>query len=269
MPYGAGSGLHLTATPNNTLAYVELDATGVGIYASVSIIRTNTITGAQDTIRGADSVAVGGVSTIVFFDYEAPLNVPIYYTLVADSGDSYTTPAVEIVVSNDVYWIKNITQEAVSTQVHVSDITVTRKAKQLARYDVLGSEFPIVVSDVRASRTGHMKLYTLDADEDDSLLALLEDGSALFFQAPAAARFRDMYFTAGDLTETRPGRRDDVTRIYEFDYEEVESPTTALTSLGFNSWLAVTNFGTWQNVIDKRLSWLAVLNAPYTPSDAP
>lgn len=274
LPHGipvalGGLGLHLVPVPNNTLAYVELDVTGIGLYSTITITRTNTVTGLVTTVRGADTVSTGGASAAVYFDYEAPLNVPVIYTITANTLDVYVADPVTIVVSGNVYWLKNVSREGLSTTVTVSTITVSREARILSKQNVLGRKNPIVVTDVRGGRSGSMSLLSYDSKAGkDAVINVLAPGDTLFFQAPAASEFPDMYFIAGTVEEQWGGVSTDLTRVFSFDYTETDSPASTLSSIGFNSWLAVTNFGSWSDLLAKRVTWLDVLSSPYTIADA-
>lgn len=189
--------------------------------------------------------------------------------LVDPSGATATSGPVTITTDGRTFWLKNVAQETLSVKVTVSSMTnPVRKARVLAQYDVLGRANPIVISDVRSGRSGSMTLVTNDPSDSDALVAIFEAGDALLLQTPASVNFPDMYFTAGDLTEHILGLPQDPNRAFEVPYVEVDAPTDNLVSLSANSWLLVTDFGSWTNVMAKRTSWLDVLNRGWTDGDA-
>lgn len=261
--------LNLVVTPNNSLAYIEIDASGLTGFSTVTLTRLNTATGVVGQVRSATAFSTGGAGALAFFDYEAPLNVPVIYTLTTNTGASFTAPSVTITTAANVYWLKNVSQEGLSTAVTLSSVTVQRSARVLSKKNVLGRQNPVMVTDVRGGREGQMSLLAYDSKASkDAIINVLQPGDTLFFQAPAGSEFPDMYFIAGDCTEVWGGVSTDLTRVFGFSYTEVDSPASVLSSLGFNSWLAVTSFGSWNSVIAKRLTWLDVLNSPYTTADA-
>lgn len=258
----------ITATPNNADASVSLTVTGLTGVTSVSVTR-NDPNGAVVPVRGASNVTTGGATTMAFFDFEAPLDRPVTYTATPDTGSAATSGACTIVTDGRTFWLKNVAQETLSVKVTVSKMSdPVRKARVLAQYDVLGRPKPIVISDVRSGRTGSMVLATNDPMDSEALVSIFEAGDALLLQFPSSVNFPDMYFVAGDLTEHILGVPQDPNRAFEFPYVEVDAPTDNLVSLAGNSWLLVTNFGSWANVMAKRTSWLDVLNRGWTDGDA-
>lgn len=258
----------ITATANPADASVSLTAGSLSGVATISITRNNP-DGSVSPVRGATSYATNGATTLAFFDFEAPLDQLVTYTLTLDVGSPVTSSGVTIVTDGGTYWLKNISQQTLSATVEVIDLgKVTRPARVLARYDVLGRANPVVVSDVRGGRVGAMVIASYELAEAADIRALFAHGFTLFLQAPASTNFPDMYFVAGDVEELWAGMSDSTVRLWTVPYTEVDSPTDALVSLGANSWAQVALFGSWQNLKDKRTTWLDVLNRPFTQADA-
>ncbi len=255
-------------TPNNTDASVSLTAGGLSGVSSLSLTR-NDPDGTSRPVRSATNVATGGATTLAFFDYECPLDQPVTYTLTPNTGSPVTSASVQITTDGTTFWLKNIASAPLSRKVEVADMgPVNRKARVLGTYNVLGRKNPVVVQDVRGGREGTFQFNTQTLDEAAGLRALLDTGFVLFLQFPALVGNADLYFVAGDVDELQhaalsPERR------WTIPFTEVDSPSDALVAVGSNSWLAVTQFGTWLNLKNKRATWLDVLNLPYTSGDAP
>lgn len=257
----------LTAVLDSSNAFVSLTATGLAGYSSITVNRVQP-DGSIIAVRGASGYAPAGSSIAAFFDYEGPLGVAFYYQLVGDGATIATSGSITIPVAPDTYWIKNLAIESQSAMVKVSKMSpVTRGGRVLANSPVLGRKNPIVVTDVRGGRTGTMTLYTLDSTGASGIEGLFAAGGTLLFQAPYQYGFKDMYFVAKDLTEEWAFLAGDFTRLWSFDFIEVDSPSADLSVLSTNSWATVVNFGTWQKVATKRTSWLAVLQQPWTTAD--
>ncbi|MGI5245414.1 hypothetical protein [Dactylosporangium sp. CA-139066] len=258
----------LTITPNTADASFSITAGSLSGITSLSLTR-NDPDGSSSPVRSATNVVTGGATTLAFFDYEAPLDSTVSYTLTPNTGSPVTSATSSIVTDGQTYWLKNVAQETLSRKVEVADMSaVVRPARILATYPVLGRKNPVVISDVRSGRVGMMKLNTYTATEAADLRELFAMGLPLLFQAPALTGFADMYFVAGDLAEIWPGSALSPERRWEIPFTEVDSPTDDLVAIGNNSWAKVAQFGTGSRLLAKRTSWLDVLNRPFTQADA-
>ena len=269
--YLGSPALAVTVTPNGSLAYNEISVSGLTGWTTFSIQRTNP-DGSQSIIRSANGISTGGVDAWTGFDVEAPLGAACTYAVIVEQPkpDGTTTtyqivsPAVTIPVSSSVGWLKNLSQSALNTQVTIQTLSDVKRPSRQQVYPVVGRSNPVVVSDVLTGRTGTLSLMTIGTTDYQSILGLLQPGTTLFFQATPDDYFADMYFIAGDVTEQRPAQTSsDLTRIWQIDFTEVDSPSGALTSIPGNSYLLVTNFGTYQNLLDDRATYLSVLDEAY------
>jgi hypothetical protein len=144
-------------------------------------------------------------------DCEAPLGRECSYalvdasnTVIARSG-FVTCPApgngyslLRSVLAPQVYW----------AWVEAADETGVEWATSTTAYPVVGSDTPIVVSEVRQRHTGVLVLYCKSIFETQTLLAMMKDGTAMLIRhSPCAAQqTRDMTFYPLDIRETRWGR---------------------------------------------------------------
>lgn len=258
----------IVGTANPTDASVSLTAGSLAGLTSISITRDDP-DGISRAVRSATNVQTGGATTMAFFDYECPLDVAVTYTLTPNTGSPVTSSAVTIVTDGMTYWLKNIASASQSQKVQVAGMgDVTRRARILGTYEVLGRKNPVIIQDVRSGRAGTFSVNTASAAETSGLRALLDPGFVLFLQCPASVAFPDMYFVPGDVDESYV-RAMGPERLWTIPFTEVDSPSDDLVAVGNNSWLTVTQFGTWNNLKNKRATWLAVLNLPYTSGDAP
>lgn len=258
----------IVGTANPVDASVSLTAGSLAGLTSISITR-NDPDGISRPVRSATNAQTGGAGTLAFFDYECPLDQAVTYTLTPNTGSPVTSSAVTIVTDGMTYWLKNIASASLSQKVQLASMgDVTRPARILGVYDVLGRTHPVIVQDVRGGRRGTFTLNTSSASETSGLRALLDPGFVLFLQCPASVAFPDMYFVAGDVDESYL-RAMGPERLWTIPFTEVDTPSDDLVAVGNNSWLTVTQFGTWNNLKIKRATWLDVLNLPYTSGDAP
>lgn len=254
----------------NLDASVSLTAGSLAGITSFSITR-NDPDGISRAVRSATNISTGGAGTMAFFDYECPLEVDVTYTLTPNTGSPVTSGLVYVWTNDQgsIYWLKNVASASQNVTVNVASMSdVSRKARVLGRYDVLGRANPVVVSDVRGGREGAFSLFTETLEEAAAVRDLLSTGFVLFLQCPRRVNFPDMYFVAGDATETWLTAMGEE-RMFEVPFTEVDAPTDDLVAVGANSWALVVQFGTWNNLKNKRATWLDVLNLPYTTADAP
>lgn len=261
----------ISGTPNTSSAYNSILVSGLTGWDTFAIQRTNP-DGSQVIIRNANYIATGGADSMAVSDVEAPLGAAVTYTAITqlhNSDGSITTwsvgsAAVAITVANGTAWLKNLTQSALNTQVQIQTLSDVKRAGRQQAYDVIGRQNSVVISDVRGGRTGTLTLMTTASTDMNALNSILNPGGVVFLQFTPADGFADMYFVPGDVTIKRPSSTStDFTRLWDVAFIEVDSPSGATTSLPGNSYLAVTNFGTYQTLLNDRSTYLAVLNTPY------
>ncbi len=261
-----GASAYIVATPNNTTASIGLSVNNISGYTMFTIYRVSG--GVRTPLRTATSVLTGGALSGSFTDNEAPLGVSLTYVLNADGSDVATSNVVSLTYLPSTFWLKDPTSPNLNIQTAVVSMDdVTRPARVLAKADVLGRATPIVITDVRGSRTGGMTLLTTDSPGQTNLVNLFADGGVLFFQAPPNYGFPDMYFIGEDLKEHWGGIASNYAHLWSFTFTEVAAPASTTNVAALNTWAQVVNFGTWQNVVNKRTTWQDLLNRPWTAAD--
>jgi hypothetical protein len=151
----------------------------------------------------------GGLQTVI--DCEAPLGRECSYAIVDDTNtivarSGYVTcppPAngwslVRSVLAPAVYWM----------WVEPADETGVEWTSSTTAYPVVGSDTPIVVSEIRQRQTGVLSFYCKSISETPTLLSILKDGTAVLVRhSPCAGvQTRDMTFYPLDVREVRWGR---------------------------------------------------------------
>lgn len=214
--------------------------------------------GSMTPVRGQDGdlagqTVVGDVEIVD--DFEAPLGVPIQYYVLTSGGpgggeDAYTTTPITLTSAplNTVI-IKDPGLPARSTTSTVQTLPDwTRTARQGVN-QVRGRANPIVISDVRTSRTGTLTLVTETAQEVDALWWLLETGSTLLLQWPSTWGERDVYVQVGDVDEAHVVAYAEYgDRTWSLPLTEVDRPVGGIVG---------SPGRTWQSVLDEATSWSA------------
>jgi hypothetical protein len=214
----------LTATVDATNARVLLTVAGWTAATEAMIRRLS----ATDNlpVRGAEPVTLisGGA---VLYDYEAPFDVAVTYraTSPQDSTTVVTSSPVTL-ASNGRTWLRHPGRPILNRAVVVhSRDDATRPATGRGVFPVIGRSRPIVVSQVRGSEDGTVRLLTTTAQQRTDLYALLADGSSLLLTAPPGRGWGSQYISVGDVSESRPNRIDtDEYRIISLPYTVVDRP---------------------------------------------
>jgi hypothetical protein len=211
----------------------------------------------QQTITGDLAVAE---------DYEAPLGVLTTYLVVVDGGaDGYLSstsapitlpePPDTTVVIKDPGLPERWTTAVVET---LPDWQ--RPARQSVN-SVRGRVRPIVISDVRTSRTGSITLVTETAEERDQLWWVLDTGHTLLLQYPSTWHEPDMYVQVGDAGEAHVvpvATYSD--REWTASLTEVDRPVGGIVGSASRTWQSVLDANSdWREVLAGADSWLDVL----------
>lgn len=269
---GLMTSLTLTATASVATASVSLVASVLNPPGdSITIVRTNILTGTQTPVRGAFSRSITGQSSFTITDYEAPLNVPVQYTATISSivlgvltrQYSATSQQVTINAPTNTCWLKNVLVPAQNLSLRLSDVSDLKYSGKRQVSYVIGRANAVVLNDVRAGRSGTLTFSTFAAADRLSFLGLIgtSPGASLFLQVNASDGFEDMYFSAGDVTEKRNGARSyEVTRSYEVAFDEVDYVPDTTPFIGTNTYLNLLYWTTYQDALSERSTYAALLS---------
>ncbi|MFI0211961.1 hypothetical protein ACH4OV_25235 [Streptomyces diastaticus] len=223
----------------------------------------------QQPVRGWSGDLEGQTITsdvAVTVDYEAPLGIPIQYRvrLTQVSGGSaslsYITDPITIDAETLDVWIKDPGQPARSCRATVQTLPEwQRDARQGVHY-VRGRVRPIVISDVRSSRTGSLGLVTRTTSERDALWWVLETGATLLIQWPPDWGESDVYVSVGDVTEGHiTGLAEHHDRVWTLALTEVDRPIGGIVGSASRTWQTVADSGPdWATVLGGVGAWLDV-----------
>lgn len=168
-------------------------------------------------------------------------------------------------------WLKSIGQPALSRRVNIQDFDeISRPARILGEYEVLGRSNKVVLTDVMGGREGSLNIATYlvggvwesDLTSRD-LQALLQHGGTLFLQTAGheITGEDDMYFEVKAFSRKRIGViGGELTHIHEVSFVEVDRPATTQESLALRDWQDVIDQNAaWSNVLTNHTTWLDVL----------
>lgn len=239
-------------------------------------------------VRGGDYATPTG-STMVFFDYEAPINRNIQYTAAAFNISNLVTPTSSATntpsVTSFPVGFAIITQVLDTSQRVAGSIldfkTTKRAARVLGHHEVLGRANPVIITDVMGGRTGTLTMTNMlmtGQDYGDGVKnafdiiqgewdTIFNDGSTLLFRSERDdSGFSDFYFKAMAVNEERIsilGGTPLAWVQYAIDFEQVDRPLTSIAGLGLGTWNDVFMANTtWAEVNSVHANWLDVLSNP-------
>ncbi|GAB7187146.1 hypothetical protein ATKI12_6977 [Kitasatospora sp. Ki12] len=262
-------------------AWAEPSTAGYGAVVHVQGLSTDgrnrwglwrtTPDGAQTPVRGYSGDLTAETTTgdtAVVEDYEAPLGVAVAYYVKA-----WTAPAGADWTAYSVDWLtlphpdelavvlKDPALPARNLKATVTTMPVWKRAARQGVHDIRGRARPVILTDVRASRTGNVAVSTATDVERQALVWLLSSGNTLLAQWPASWGEPDTYIQVGDLDEARPSDyAPQPDREWTLALTEVDRPIGGLVGTAGRTWQTVRDgYGTWADVLAGARTWLDVL----------
>ncbi|MFF1684504.1 MULTISPECIES: hypothetical protein [unclassified Streptomyces] len=205
----------------------------------------------------------GDVSVIT--DYEAPLGVPVQWrvTIQAPVGtqrQSFTSDALTLDAETLDVWLKDPGLPARSCSATVQTLPDWQRSARQGVNQVRGRARPIVISDVRSSRTGSVTLVTHTEEERDALWWVLDSGRTLLLQWPPGWGERDVYVSIGEVTEahvTELAEHSD--RAWTLALTEVDRPFGGIVGSADRTWQTIAGSNaTWLDALAGATTWLDV-----------
>lgn len=254
----------LTATVDTGSRGVQLLAEGTSNVQKITIQRT--VAGYPiGTVRAARAAtAVGG--TLLAFDNEAPLGLPISYQTKAhyvDGSTSGWSPAVTVAIPVETgeVWLKDIGQPLRSVRVTLRQLGGKQRRARSEVHAIQDSEYPIVVTGPRLAPSEDVIIGTVTDAARSKVETLLATGQVVLLQCPPGWGRNDAYVALGDYQELRliqHGPRPE--RNWQVNLQEVAEPTSERTGLPSSSYGAVKDdFASYRAVLANRSTYLGVL----------
>ncbi|MFE5332572.1 hypothetical protein ACFRCG_39960 [Embleya sp. NPDC056575] len=218
--------------------------------------------GTRHPVRAMGGDAAGLATTgttMIFEDYEVPLNVGVHYEY-SWPGSSTSTTSVTIPPPSQPYmlWLKDPGQPARNVCLMARSTGAWSRKVDRGVYPVRGARMPVIISDTRTSREGSVQVYTRSADEEAALDWLLDTGSTLLLQG---LNLGSVYVSVGD-SEDAPVDADgsDPWRVWTLPITELDRPIGGIQGTAGRTWQNIyNNYATWQAVFDAYETWLGVL----------
>lgn len=257
-----------TMFPNAGMIRVNIDFTASVGSATTATVTANLSDGTSYVLRGASPVTLSGEIGVVD-DYEAPLDIPVIYTAVANTGDTASTGSLTM-GSSDAFgvptsWLKDPAAPARNVPVQLSTGIGSSGAglelsypARMGVFDIIGKSNAVAVAGVRGAARFRVTFATLNPGSINDLRAIILSGNVLLLQTPAGYRLGNTYIAVNDVTEQYPTKILRLSaRYWVLDAVEVDRPTGAIIS-GTNTWAQATaTYGTWGAMAAQ--TWLTVM----------
>ena len=228
--------------------------------------------GSQHPVRGYNGDWDGQpvpTPPLIVEDYECPLGTRVWYIARWWDADGNGTSEVvtspilgPVLADGGEVWLKSPGLPALNTRITMAaPISWDRKARA-GVYQIVGSRYPVVETDVRGSREGALAVHVWDADRHAALDALLDSGLPVLVQAmPGHGIDGNLYLHVGDVSAdplswnaTVPGWR------WTLSVVEVDRPTGGLEGSADRTWQIVRDsYDTWDDVASRYATWADVL----------
>lgn len=225
--------------------------------------------GRLQPVRGYASDVVGYTvtgSTMIFEDYEAPLGVPLRYQYTKYPSESTTrtySVTVDPPANTGYVWLTDPGQPGRNRLVMVEKPPSWERAVARGVYPIRGAEMPVVLSDVRQSRTGAIQLLTWTEDDENALDFLLATGATLLIRARRGWGLDHLYVSVGDVSEPRPVDSGwEQVRRWVLPLTVVARPIGGIAGSADRTWQDIlddVDTPTWGDVLEKYDTWLDVL----------
>jgi hypothetical protein len=208
--------------------------------------------GFQQILRYGDAVPIVD-GKLHIEDFEAPLDVPVYYTAAqqAPAGSEVGVSNTVIVPSQGRTWLKDPSYPSRNMVVPVmtSVVNLTRAA-QAGIFPILNRPSPVVITTVRAGPEAVITLHTLTDEQRKAMVNILASGSVLLIQT-APNELGSIYVHVGDVVEERVGLVQEQSRRWTLPVIVVDRPAgLANASTLDRSWRKVrTTYLTWGDLI--------------------
>ena len=244
----------LTATPDTTLARVELLAEDVGDV----VVVTRTALGVEETVRGGILAETSGGYWIAVDD-ECPLGTQVTYTVYDPELQVLATASVVLAVART--WLKVPGEPSLSLPVTIGDHDRTDSySTPTGAFSVVGSPYPLTISGTMSARVTEVVLVTLGRTEAAHLARALRSAPVILLETPTGHALARGYFSVSGVSRKQHSRTngDDVSE-WGIPLVEVATPS-GVSALGGRQWSdIVETFETWQAVVDTYDSWLALV----------
>lgn len=223
--------------------------------------------GIAATVRGWSATPASAGVRITARDYEAPIGVPLTYTVLAETGagaDLDTQTATVTIPSNGCSdtWLNDLARVGNSMNVVIEEIPELEYPVPASVHEVITRRTPIVTSDVAHTPSLELSILTVTDDDRERARALLGNGVPVLLRTPPEDGVGNMYLSILGFKEQRIVKRGTVTdRRFVISARQVARPDPDLYDpISAVLYVDVRNaYATYQELRAQRATYDAVL----------
>lgn len=186
----------------------------------------------REIVRGGDfkKTSSGWART---YDSEAPLGVSSSYAaepVYSQDGDLVgpltTSAAMTVPPGNRSTWIKSLENPAYSVQVMISNWSSFGASSYYSTDRVPGTSLPGGVFDAMGGYSGQASFVTMNDNEAERMLQLMNEGMLLIQTDPKYKRPTTMYIIVDSWSRNDFAKMDSDEKVWEVNYTQMERPDT-------------------------------------------
>jgi hypothetical protein len=253
-------------------ASVQADVKAVVLTYEVTVPPATTVTiirvgpsGTPATVRSYSiAPAAAGIQTAR--DFEAPIGVPITYTLTShdSAGELVDTLTTTITVPGEDcdMWVNDLARINNTMRVIVESLPELEFPVPTSTHEIITRRDPIITSDVAHTPAFELSFLTETLDQRDRAKSLLGNGVPVLLRTPPVDGVGNLYFSVLAYKEQRIVAAGAVSdRRFVVSGRQVQRPDPNLYApIGVSSYQHVRDtFADYQELLDDRASYDAVL----------
>jgi hypothetical protein len=164
-------------------------------------------------------------------------------------------------------WLKNIQRPFLNRAVTVvgqSDVDLPGRS---GVFEIVGSDAPIAVTELRGSERFTLTLRTTTRGESTDMKGVLKGGDVVLLHAPPDCDFDTAYYLIGAVRKRRGQSVRSAARYWDLTMIQCAAPNPVLVGVAI-TWQSVVNtYATWSDLVAAKATWAAVLDGVGTPGD--
>ncbi|MFF9559306.1 hypothetical protein ACF1DY_26245 [Streptomyces albus] len=219
--------------------------------------------GVRREVRGPDQLYDGtgliDSDSLIIDDYEAPLGVPVYYRIETVWPDGTgreirVTDTVTLDPGDPNYaWLTDPARPGIGLRLLVKEAPDWKQSIEQQVYQVRGRATPVIISDVRGSRSGDLVGWTQTDEQREALRFLLSTGNVLLWRCAPGMGETDVYVSVGETQFPRViPYGPEPWREWTLPMTEVDMPTGGQAgTTGWTVYDVVVEYATGYDVLDR------------------
>lgn len=193
---------------------------GITVNSGFSDAEPITVTRDGEVVRGGEGVFPSG-GAYFLWDYEMPLAQDVLYRVANSTLESQVTVTIPAVQP----MLRAPGLPSLDRQIIPAELPVISRPRATTTLHPIGRRRPVVLSGQHAAGEFTLRVYTMDAEDEEALLALLETVPVGLLLFPGARRLSRVYVSFGNDTYGRlTGETTEEASLFEIECVVTDSP---------------------------------------------